>query len=73
MSNQDQPLELPTHYIEIGKSFVKAHGIEQATIHIQNKILALEVSLKHLPNEAIGTKMNIAQQIDFWSQTKQSI
>lgn len=69
-------MESPKQCIKVGETLVEAYGLETATKQIEDNIYFLKVSLGVVTNREVGqrkTCLNLAQQIDFWSQVLQTI
>jgi len=73
METIKQPIGMPSQCEATAKAFVKAYGKDKAVHNINNNIKGLENALLSMDKERFYTRLNLAQQSDFWSQVLQSI
>jgi hypothetical protein len=73
--NKSQPLGMPKQCIDTGATHVEVYGIDQAIKQIEDNLVMLmrsrSILVEHKADIAI--RLNLSQQIDFWSQTLKSI
>lgn len=70
MSNQ---LEMPQQFQDKANELVNAHGYDKAIETIDAKITKLRKAHARLDYTNPQLKIDLACDVDFWSQTKQAI